>query len=495
MRAIMRITCLLLLFSFLFHRVCSNVDGPAATSVTKNVASVTPRASAMPTDGSASGTEPAIDSKAGVTVGVTTGAHPTDDAGKKNEPTQASTPAKPTAAVTMPPVPTAATSKPTDKQTPTQPQAPTVTNTPAAPSTVISDAPTTVKNVATPFAAMPSQPKTPTPAATADSSSSSAAPLYAATLQTSAAPVPSKTSRTEAAIGNPANVGTTKITKVSTDTPAPDQQSMTHTPITTKPGQDNKGSTEEATVTITSHKHMASKAPEPTGNKGTTSSPSTPTKARPPASETSGTKTGPYPTSPQSTTSTTTTTTTTAAQPKMFLYSLNNGQEMLFYLQEEDEKDLVEVCRRLMVTLQDGNCTLMWRHHNGQIQFDRVELNGKVKTSLATQYYEEITKKPTDNKTLIAILASCGALLIMIVILAVCASHHRRPYNENQHLTEELHTVENGYHDNPTLEVMEVQPEMQEKKMVLNGEFNDSWIVPIDNLLKEDIPDEEDTHL
>lgn len=41
-------------------------------------------------------------------------------------------------------------------------------------------------------------------------------------------------------------------------------------------------------------------------------------------------------------------------------------------------------------------------------------------------------KKPTDSKTLIAILASCGALLIMIIILAVCASHHRKPYGENQ---------------------------------------------------------------
>uniref|UniRef100_A0A3P8UBC0 Podocalyxin n=1 Tax=Amphiprion percula TaxID=161767 RepID=A0A3P8UBC0_AMPPE len=81
------------------------------------------------------------------------------------------------------------------------------------------------------------------------------------------------------------------------------------------------------------------------------------------------------------------------------------------------------------------------------------------------------------NKTLIAILASCGALLIMIVILAVCASHHRKPYNENQqHLTEELHTWENGYHDNPTLE----------KKVALNGEFNDSWIVPIDNLVEKE---------
>lgn len=64
-----------------------------------------------------------------------------------------------------------------------------------------------------------------------------------------------------------------------------------------------------------------------------------------------------------------------------------------------------------------------------------------------------------------------------------------------QYLTEELHTVENCYHDNPTLEVMEAQPEMQEKKVALNGEFNDSWIVPIDNLIKEDILDEEDTHL
>ncbi|XP_019721688.1 podocalyxin isoform X2 [Hippocampus comes] len=186
----------------------------------------------------------------------------------------------------------------------------------------------------------------------------------------------------------------------------------------------------------------------------------------------------------------TTTTKTAPAYPKKFSYSLNNGQE------KEEEKDLVEVCRRLMGNLKDGNCTLTWRHHKGKLVFDCVEINGKVKTALATQYYEEITK-PTDNKTLIAILASCGALLIMIIILAVCASHHRKPYSENQqHLTEELHTVENGYHDNPTLEVMEVQPEMQEKKLVLNGEFNDGgWIVPIDNLLKEDVPDEEDTHL
>lgn len=63
-----------------------------------------------------------------------------------------------------------------------------------------------------------------------------------------------------------------------------------------------------------------------------------------------------------------------------------------------------------------------------------------------------------------------------------------------QHLTEELPTVENGYHDNPTLDVMEAQSEMQEKKSALNGEFIDGWIVPMENM-KGDVPDEEDTHL
>lgn len=187
--------------------------------------------------------------------------------------------------------------------------------------------------------------------------------------------------------------------------------------------------------------------------------------------------------------------TSAAPQPRIFSYSLNNGQQ-----NEEQgglDKYLMTLCKQLMGNLQDGNCTLLYREHDGKLQFDSVGINGKVKATLAMQHFEEITKKPNDNKTLIAILASCGALLIMIVILAVCASHHRKPYNENQeHLTEELHTVENGYHDNPTLEVMEeVQPEMQEKKVALNGQSNDGWMVPYENMLKEDILDEEDTHL
>jgi len=66
--------------------------------------------------------------------------------------------------------------------------------------------------------------------------------------------------------------------------------------------------------------------------------------------------------------------------------------------------------------------------------------------------------------------------------------------SSQQRLTEELQTMENGYHDNPTLEVMETGSEMQEKKVNLNGERGDSWIVPLDTIMKEDL-EEEDTHL
>ncbi|KAG7497182.1 hypothetical protein JOB18_033027 [Solea senegalensis] len=259
------------------------------------------------------------------------------------------------------------------------------------------------------------------------------------------------------------------------------QQPTTHP---TTASEISKADTEKTTMPVTSNGRGTSGATQPAGKSETTNIHPTLTTRGSLASENTSTSGS---TSQQTTISMAI---TTEHQQKRFHYSLNNK------LETEKDKVLVEVCKLLMANLQDGNCTLIWKHQNGKVQFESVDINGKVKPSLATQYYEEMSKRPADNKTLIAILASCGALLIMIVILAVCASHHRRPYNENQqHLTEELHTVENGYHDNPTLEVMEVQPEMQEKKVALNGEFSDSWIVPIDNLIKEDIPDEEDTHL
>ncbi|KFQ30526.1 Podocalyxin, partial [Merops nubicus] len=94
---------------------------------------------------------------------------------------------------------------------------------------------------------------------------------------------------------------------------------------------------------------------------------------------------------------------------------------------------------------------------------------------------------------IITIVTLAGSLLLVAAIYGCC--HQRFSQKKDQRLTEELQTMENGYHDNPTLEVMETSSEMQEKKVNLNGELGDSWIVPLDTLMKEDLEEEEDTHL
>ncbi|KAG3277469.1 podocalyxin like [Ictidomys tridecemlineatus] len=96
---------------------------------------------------------------------------------------------------------------------------------------------------------------------------------------------------------------------------------------------------------------------------------------------------------------------------------------------------------------------------------------------------------------LIITIVCMASFLLLVAALYGCCHQRLSQRKDQQRLTEELQTVENGYHDNPTLEVMETSSEMQEKKVVnLNGELGDSWIVPLDNLTKDDL-DEEDTHL
>lgn len=97
---------------------------------------------------------------------------------------------------------------------------------------------------------------------------------------------------------------------------------------------------------------------------------------------------------------------------------------------------------------------------------------------------------------LIITIVCMASFLLLVAALYGCCHQRLSQRKDQQRLTEELQTVENGYHDNPTLEVMETSSEMQEKKVVnLNGELGDSWIVPLDNLIKDDLEEEEDTHL
>ncbi|XP_061109204.1 podocalyxin [Conger conger] len=158
------------------------------------------------------------------------------------------------------------------------------------------------------------------------------------------------------------------------------------------------------------------------------------------------------------------------------------------------EKDLYQICQELMKNMQKANCTLQGHYgENKKIIFEGAVIH--VSPAYLEEYYNDLKRPTPDNSTLTIILGSCSALLGVIIFLTtytVCRLKAKR--KDQQHLTEELQTVENGYHDNPTLEVLEVQSEMQEKS-ALSAELSDSWIVPGNSLAKEDMADEEDTHL
>ncbi|XP_048357435.1 podocalyxin [Sphaerodactylus townsendi] len=117
-----------------------------------------------------------------------------------------------------------------------------------------------------------------------------------------------------------------------------------------------------------------------------------------------------------------------------------------------------------------------------------------VNVSYAGEYPDMDSEDRFSMPLIITIVCMAASLLLAAAIYGCC---HQRitQRKDQQRLTEELQTMENGYHDNPTLEVMETSSEMQEKKVNLNGELGDSWIVPMDNLTKEDLEEEEDTHL
>ncbi|XP_048866527.1 podocalyxin isoform X2 [Brienomyrus brachyistius] len=151
----------------------------------------------------------------------------------------------------------------------------------------------------------------------------------------------------------------------------------------------------------------------------------------------------------------------------------------------KNSKSSKEVCEYLMAWIVE-DCDIQ--------RIGRGQYSLKI---YSTKIIDEPPSKPTQsyNAKLIAALVTTF-ILLSIIALSSFFLWRRRSYKMNQQqLTEELHTCENGYHDNPTLEVMEVQPEMQEKKVALTKELHDTWIVPLDNLAKVDLLDEEDTHL
>uniref|UniRef100_A0A8C0EH60 Podocalyxin n=1 Tax=Bubo bubo TaxID=30461 RepID=A0A8C0EH60_BUBBB len=125
---------------------------------------------------------------------------------------------------------------------------------------------------------------------------------------------------------------------------------------------------------------------------------------------------------------------------------------------------------------------------------DKLEELGIANITYDKMQRDLIINDEFSTPLIITIVTLAGSLLLIAAIYGCCHQRFSQK-KDQQRLTEELQTMENGYHDNPTLEVMETSSEMQEKKVNLNGELGDSWIVPLDTLMKEDLEEEEDTHL
>uniref|UniRef100_A0A8C7CAZ4 Podocalyxin n=2 Tax=Neovison vison TaxID=452646 RepID=A0A8C7CAZ4_NEOVI len=166
-----------------------------------------------------------------------------------------------------------------------------------------------------------------------------------------------------------------------------------------------------------------------------------------------------------------------------------------------------DTCHILLVPVQDSQAvaikeiTVQTNLLPGDVyeslkdKWDELKEVGVSNMKLGDQGPPEETEDRFSMPLIITIVCMASFLLLVAALYGCC--HQRLSQRKDQQrLTEELQTVENGYHDNPTLEVMETSSEMQEKKVVnLNGELGDSWIVPLDNLAKDDFDEEEDTHL
>ncbi|KFO69427.1 Podocalyxin-like 2, partial [Cuculus canorus] len=138
---------------------------------------------------------------------------------------------------------------------------------------------------------------------------------------------------------------------------------------------------------------------------------------------------------------------------------------------------------------------------------------GDVKRSLAEigiQNYSTTTscqshpnQTRSDYGKLFVVLVIIGSICAIIIVLGLIYNcwQRRLPKMKNMSHGEELRFVENGCHDNPTLDVASYsQSEMQEKKPSVNGGNTingpDSWDVLINKQASEDVDVfEEDTHL
>ncbi|CAM4586613.1 podocalyxin-like protein 2 [Caretta caretta] len=138
----------------------------------------------------------------------------------------------------------------------------------------------------------------------------------------------------------------------------------------------------------------------------------------------------------------------------------------------------------------------------GYVQRSLAEI-GIQNYSTTTSCQSRPSQTRSDYGKLFVVLVIIGSICAIIIIMGLIYNcwQRRLPKMKNMSHGEELRFVENGCHDNPTLDVAsDSQSEMQEKKTSVNGggaiNGPDGWDVLITKRASEDADVfEEDTHL
>ncbi|XP_055074032.2 uncharacterized protein podxl2 isoform X1 [Misgurnus anguillicaudatus] len=139
----------------------------------------------------------------------------------------------------------------------------------------------------------------------------------------------------------------------------------------------------------------------------------------------------------------------------------------------------------------------------GEIKRDLYEIGIQNYSSVNT-CHSRPSQTRSDYGKLFVVLVIIGSICVLIIasgVIYICWQR-RLPKLKNMSRGEELHFVENGCHDNPTLDVTsDSQSETQEKKPSANGvtaggDAGSGWQVLVNKPGKEEEDNqEEDTHL
>ncbi|NXA40061.1 PDXL2 protein, partial [Eudromia elegans] len=200
-------------------------------------------------------------------------------------------------------------------------------------------------------------------------------------------------------------------------------------------------------------------------------------------------------------------------------FRLERGPQLLALVQDAFSRQMDGLQERWLISLSkpnenDKHLLMTLAGEQGVIPTKDVLMAlGDVKRSLAEigiQNYSTTTscqshpnQPRSDYGKLFVVLVIIGSICAIIIVMGLIYNcwQRRLPKMKNMSHGEELRFVENGCHDNPTLDVAsDSQSEMQEKKPSVNGGNTingpDSWDVLINKQASEEVDVfEEDTHL